>query len=124
MKRIRVLLRKAISLALHSFQVDQRRAVLLFGIADQAADTLHVVAVRRADIVKAHVLENGTGQQQVFKALLEIMHPAHGSASAGQFVEHVFHPLFHAGVRRTQAQPRQILRDGADTFGNGHIVVV
>ena len=125
MELLRRLLGRLVALALDRVDVDQDGPLHLLGTLEDFLHQRDVVAVERADVVEAHLLEEAARHEDGAHAILEVarrlvdlvadMRDAHEQAA---------HVALGARVLRRDADAREVLAHGADIGVYRHLVVV
>ena len=120
-----LLLGKGIALSLDGMHMQQHRPAHIPGQHQHLGQRLHVVAVHRPHIGKAHVLKHrAAGQQGFFQGRFHIVahgvHPLAGLAAG----EHLAIAPLELVILRRAAQPGQVPGQAAHVGVNGHAVVV
>ena len=113
-------------LALLGDNVQEKRGILLPQIGKHTAEQLDVMAVHRADVLKAHLLKQSglLVDAAADKLLAVLQHPDHGITDYGDALERSLHVCLDVEILGVGAQAGQIVSDLADVFGDGHLVVV
>ena len=113
-----------IALALLRNDVQQHRAGALLRQAQHVFQLPDVVAIDRAVIDEAHLLEKGRAEHELLPALLDGVGKAIDRLAAGHLGRDRAEGLFQPEIARPDADLRQMLGDTADIRSNGHAVVV
>ena len=123
-EEIRVALRRRIAFPLYSSDVEQDRPLQLPGIAEQLGQALHIVAVHRPQIGKAHVLEQAAGQKGLLDGRLDLVGHVVDVPAQGEDAHHLSVALFEMEILGLEPLAGQMLRHTAHAPGDGHAVVV
>ncbi|MPM65310.1 hypothetical protein SDC9_112205 [bioreactor metagenome] len=123
-KSIWVLLCGCITFSLYRSYMEQNRAIKLPRVAQQTGQVLHVVAVNRAQIGKAHILEHAAGQNGILKGLFQAVGNPVNVAPQGKHAHGLAVALLDAQILRLEPLMGQVLGDTPHVFGDGHAVVV
>ena len=123
---LRVLLGKGIPSPLLREHVEQHGLVLLPGPGEHLSQLLHIVAIHRAHIGKAHLLEHGALRQQ------GVLEPAlHMGAGPIQILlggriplELFLIPFFEVIIPLLRAETGQVAAEAANIGANGHAVII
>ena len=123
----RVFFRKAVSLALARDSVNQNRFTKALHIDKCLHQMLYVMAVDRAHILEAQVLEQSAGRHKAFEGLLELLgdrinRPAHGLRHVLQ--QDVLDLFTETGHKLSGHNPAQVRRHGTHIGRYGHLIVV
>ncbi len=114
-----------VAAALLGDAVDEDGAVEAFGAAQRGLHGPDVVAVDRADVLQAQVLEEALGGEGVLEALLRaVQRLVDGRADHGGALEDVLAPGQDAFVAVGGAQGGEVVGEAADGGGVGAFVVV
>ena len=103
--------------------VEQHRLVLALEELESFHEQRNVVAVDRAVITQAQLLENHAGHEQVLHAFLDLVREL-DRAPAGDRFDETPRLVVQSGVGRVGDDVVQIARDRADVLGDGPFVVV
>ena len=101
--------------------VQELRAAPGSQVFQRGDQRVEVVAIDRADVVEAELLEDGAGHDHALGVLLET--PCQ-LEQRRRGLEHALHALAGAGVEVAAHQARQVLVQRADRWADGHVVVV
>ena len=121
---LRMLLTRRIAAALLGHNVQQDGFFHLFRQREELAHALEVVAVHRAEIGEAHLLEQRGRQHDAFHLCLEPRQCPRDARTAGYTPQPLFHAGLGAEIARADAQARQMPAQSADIPCDGHIIVV
>ena len=124
MVKLRGLLRRRIALALHGAHMEHHRAVQRVRPLQQPGQLRDVVAVHRADVLKAHVLEENTGQEAAFQVLFDAVGQGIEMPSTGDGVGKITVTALEAQVAGAQMLPRKQRRHTAHVLLDAHAVVI
>ena len=114
---------KAVTLFGH--HVQQHRAGHILDHRQVLAQLRNAVAVDRADVAEAELLEEHAAVQAGLDRFLDLrQEPLGRVAQQRHLVEHLEHFALQAGVERVDAQPVEILAHAADAGADRHLVVV
>ena len=121
----RVVFGRLIALALGGDNVQKMRAGLVADVAQCALQFRLVVAIHRAIVIKAHILEHG---RMIHGAAHQLFAVADGDfqrrADHGNAVQEGADVLLRVKISIGGAQMVEVTCQRTDIFGNGHLVVV
>ena len=110
-----VVLGRLVAVALAGDRVHDHRAAEALGPAQRRLHRLDVVAVDRADVLDAEVLEHGLRRDRVLDALLDrVQHLVERRADQRGTAERVLDQVEHLLVARVEAQRGEVVGQAAD----------
>src|SRR6185437_8183904 len=83
-----------------------------------------VVTVDRAEVVEAHLLEDGSRQQHALDVLLGAARQLAQASQRGYLLESAFAAGAQLRIEAAGDNASEVVRQGTDVFGDGHVVVV
>ena len=116
-----ITLGRGIPTTLAGHDVQEARTAHRLHIAQGTDQQRQIVAVDRADVIEAELLEQRTGHHHAlhvfFPAMHQVLHPR-------QAAQHVFATLAHTVVETARQHPSQIVADRPHRLRDRHVVVV
>ena len=116
--------RGGIAAALFGDHMHQHRCFPVPGSPQQADEARQIVAVHRAQVLDAHVLENGGGQQETLDPVLDPLGDPVDCFAAGEAEHHIAVALLGTQIVFGSPQPVQVPGHAAHVPVDGHFVVV
>ncbi len=104
--------------------VQQHGALEVLHQLEIAPQARQVVAVDRADVAKAHFLEQHAAVEERFDRVFEVPQHRLGRLAEGQLVEQPGNVALEPVIKRSDAGLVEIVRQSADAGADPHLVVV
>ena len=119
-----ILLRRAVAQTLVGQHVDHHRLPHVTGRLDQLGQPGQVVTVHRAEVLHAHVLEQGAGGHEPLDPILQAPGQIQQPTASGDLFQNTAVLFLHPQVFILAAQPGQVAGHAADVAVDGHLVVI
>ena len=124
MKPFRVFLCIPVALALFRNGMDEHGAAQCARTCQNADKLMRIMPVDRPEVGEAHFLKQLMRQQKVLDAVFEALHPFGKQPSDRPCIEQTYDAPFEAHIAAAHAHVGQLAMNGADVWGDRHIVIV
>ena len=126
MEALRILLGIGIASPLLRQHMEKHRFILLPGPGEHLRQLLHIVAIHRPHVGKAHFFKHGALRQQgIFKPMLHMgAGPVEILLDGIAVLQLFFIPFFEIIIPLLGTQPGQMVAQTADISINGHAVII
>ncbi len=119
-----VVLRELVPLALHGADVEENGPLHLLRLLERAQEDGKIVAVDRADVTEAQLLEERSRHERFLEPVLERFGEARELLARRELLQDVRDVLAHALVDLPARDAQEVTRHGADVRRDRHVVVV